>query len=75
MVWHNVNLITSQSRCDILHNLNFSSCPISAYKFQEIGIDSMFVPMNVMINYSKIMVKKFTMCYILEEKKKRSDVH
>ena len=41
MVWHNVNLITSQS-CDFV----FSSCPISAYKFQEIGIDSMFVPIE-----------------------------
>ena len=41
MVWHNLNLITAQS-CDFV----FSSCPISAYKFQEIGIDSMFVPIE-----------------------------
>jgi len=41
MVWHHLNLVTSQS-CDFV----FSSCPLSALKFQEIGIRSFFVPIE-----------------------------
>ena len=41
MVWHNLNAISAQS-CDFI----FSSCPISALKFQEIGTNSFFVPIE-----------------------------
>ena len=41
MVWHNLNAISAQS-CDFV----FSSCPISALKFQEIGTNSLFVPIE-----------------------------
>jgi hypothetical protein len=41
MVWHYLNVVTAQS-CDFV----FSSCPISALKFQEIGINSFFVPIE-----------------------------
>jgi len=41
MVWHQLNLISAQS-CDFV----FSSCPISTLKFQEIGINSFFVPIE-----------------------------
>ena len=41
MVWHNLNAISAQS-CDFV----FSSCPISVYKFQEIGTNSFFVPIE-----------------------------
>ncbi len=41
MVWHNLNAISAQS-CDFV----FSSCPISALKFQEIGTNSFFVPIE-----------------------------
>lgn len=48
MVWHNLNLITAQS-CDFV----FSSCPISALKFQEIGTESFFVPIECNDNLLK----------------------
>ena len=64
MVWHYLNVVTAQS-CDFV----FSSCPISALKFQEIGINSFFVPIEcngkILKDYK---LKKFTMFYILEEK-------
>jgi hypothetical protein len=41
MVWHNLNAISAQS-CDFV----FSSCPLSALKFQEIGTNSFFVPIE-----------------------------
>ena len=41
MVWHNVNAITAQA-CDFV----LSSCPLSALKFQEIGVESMFAPIE-----------------------------
>ena len=41
MVWHHLNAITAQS-CDFI----FSSCPISVLKFQEIGVNSFFVPIE-----------------------------
>ena len=41
MVWHYLNAITAQS-C----NFVLSSCPISALKFEEIGVDGLFVPIE-----------------------------
>jgi len=41
MVWHNVNAITAQA-CDFV----LSSCPLSALNFQEIGVESMFAPIE-----------------------------
>ena len=41
MVWHLVNLITAQ-QCDFV----FTSEPISSYKFQELGVKSLFVPVE-----------------------------
>ena len=70
MVWHNLNLITAQS-CDFV----FSSCPISAYKFQEIELIVCSYLSNVTINCSKIMEKKkIMMFYILAEKKQRDQI-
>ena len=41
MVWHLVNLISAQ-QCDFV----LTSEPISSYKFQEIGVKSLFVPIE-----------------------------
>ncbi len=41
MVWHQLNAITAQA-CDFV----FSSCPLSSLNFQEIGIESLFVPIE-----------------------------
>ena len=41
MVWHYLNAITAQA-CDFV----LSSCPLSALNFQEIGIESLFVPIE-----------------------------
>ena len=41
MVWHLVNLISAQ-QCDFV----LTSEPISSYKFQEVGVKSLFVPIE-----------------------------
>ena len=48
MVWHQLNLISAHS-CDFI----FSSCPISTLKFQELGINSFFVPIECDGNFLK----------------------
>ena len=70
MVWHNLNLITAQS-CDFV----FSSCPISAYKFQEIGINSMFVPIECNDKLLKDYGEKkiYDVLHFGREKTKRSE--
>ena len=65
MVWHNVNAITAQA-CDFV----LSSCPLSALNFQEIGVESVFAPIECSGKILKdYKLKKFTMFYILGEKK------
>ena len=70
MVWHNLNLITSQS-CDFV----FTSCPISALKFQEIGIPSLFVPVecNGKILKDYKLDKIYDVLHFGREKTKRSE--
>ena len=69
MVWHNLNLITSQS-CDFV----LSSCPISALKFEEIGTKSFFAPIEcdgkLLKDYK--LDKIFDVLHFGREKKNRS---
>ena len=70
MVWHNLNLITAQS-CDFV----FSSCPISALKFQEIGTESFFVPIECNDNLLKDYKEKkiYDVLHFGRDKTIRSD--
>ena len=68
MVWHQLNLISAHS-CDFV----FSSCPISALKFQEIGINSFFVPIecdgNILKDYK--LKKSYDVLHFGREKTNR----
>ncbi len=70
MVWHQLNLVTAQS-CDFI----FSSCPISALKFKEVGIESFFVPIecdgNILKDYK--LEKVHDVLHFGREKTNRSN--
>ena len=70
MVWHLVNLISAQ-QCDFV----LTSEPISSYKFQEVGVKSLFVPIeaNGKIFKERNLKKIFDVLHFGRNKTIRSD--
>jgi hypothetical protein len=69
MEWHEVNRVTA-SKCDFV----FTSCPISKLKFNEFGVNTLFVPVeangNIWKDYN--LTKNIDILFFGREKKIRN---